>query len=355
MTMMVTVSGFVMAAEKKDIIPQIKENFTNITLKFFEQAKKRWHDLPSDWALIKEKMKDLGKTNCDLGLLHLHRGNISDAKFRFKLTLKFKPDYPLAFYGLGSCAFYEGDKETAKILLEKALAMDPTIEDATYMLALLEENVLPSRVPSFHIKNQFNDLASIYYEDWVDNMDYQAHRLLVQRVVERLPDPEAALTILDLGCGTGLVGQELRKQTITIDRLVGVDIAESMLSEARKARQDFRPVYDHLHQNDFMDYLATTEERFDVVVACYSLHYIQDIQQQLELIARVLKPHGLIAFTQLVAKEKPVEFSVHSEQFTWSLDHVRAAGAGLGLSELFLEEGGLMEDVNGAYVLFLGK
>ncbi|OED35244.1 hypothetical protein AB833_31110 [Chromatiales bacterium (ex Bugula neritina AB1)] len=83
-----------------------------------------------------------------------------------------------------------------------------------------------------------NITPEAHYDDWADSYDtdllqeygYCAHRIAVNALSERLPDTNA--TIMDVGCGTGLVGVELAALGYTV--IDGLDISARMLAEASK-------------------------------------------------------------------------------------------------------------------------
>lgn len=96
------------------------------------------------------------------------------------------------------------------------------------------------------------------------------------------------LDILDLGCGSGLCGPPLRPLA---RRLVGVDLAPKMLDLARGKR-----VYDELVAAELIDYLATTADRFDAVIAANVLIYFGDLAPLADGVARVLRAGGCFVF-----------------------------------------------------------
>ena len=53
-------------------------------------------------------------------------------------------------------------------------------------------------------------------------------------------------TVLDLGCGTGLMGQYLRDNAA---QLIGIDLSAAMLEEARN-----KQIYDALVEGDIVEY-----------------------------------------------------------------------------------------------------
>ena len=74
------------------------------------------------------------------------------------------------------------------------------------------------------------------YDEWAQSYDddlaswsYQAPAVVAETVVSRHP---AAGLVLDVGCGTGLVGQALRARGFE-GRILGVDISQASLEVAR--------------------------------------------------------------------------------------------------------------------------
>src|SRR5690242_13716786 len=73
------------------------------------------------------------------------------------------------------------------------------------------------------------------YDDWAQSYDddlaswfYQAPDMVAETVVTRQPD---AVSVLDVGCGTGLVGQALRARAYA-GHLLGLDISQASLDLA---------------------------------------------------------------------------------------------------------------------------
>lgn len=90
---------------------------------------------------------------------------------------------------------------------------------------------------------------------------------------------------LDIGCGTGWMGEVLRKQGRR-RRLVGIDISEGMLRYARQKEQTV--VRGDAERLPFHDC------SFDGVLAKGVLHHLCDIRSAVEEIDRVVKPGGYV-------------------------------------------------------------
>ena len=92
--------------------------------RFFHKISSFISILINDFHIIREKSKNLSKTNYELGLKHLNKGNINEAIFRFRLTKKFFPENYDAYYQLFYCYIiqkeYEKAREISSELLEKA-------------------------------------------------------------------------------------------------------------------------------------------------------------------------------------------------------------------------------------------
>lgn len=82
----------------------------------------------ADLKVMREKSKDLLKTNVNLGLKHLNDDKISDAIFRFTLVRLFWPNYIKSYYYLAHCYILKGRYRKADIAIRKLLEMDPSYE-----------------------------------------------------------------------------------------------------------------------------------------------------------------------------------------------------------------------------------
>ncbi|NUS17372.1 MAG: class I SAM-dependent methyltransferase [Streptomyces sp.] len=99
--------------------------------------------------------------------------------------------------------------------------------------------------------------------------------------------PERARTLLDVGCGTGIVTERLARPGL---RVFGVDAAHGM---ARKAahRTGGAVVLGDCHRLPFAD------ESLDAVCAVWLLHLLPDAPTVVAECARVLRPGGVFVTT----------------------------------------------------------
>ena len=144
------------------------------------------------------------------------------------------------------------------------------------------------------------------YEEWAKTYDadmtthrFTAPTLVAQAVARGLKvnhispsSPLSGLKILDLGCGTGLVGVELSKLGAT--DILGLDISEGMLAVAKNTA-----VYDDLQNADLTKKLAFEEGKFDAVTCCGMITHGHLGPEVLGEFLRVVKTGGVFVATVL--------------------------------------------------------
>ena len=135
-----------------------------------------------------------------------------------------------------------------------------------------------------------------YYQDWADNNKYNKDMVdwnytAPQEVVSILK--KYALNknfkILDAGCGTGLVGIELKKYGYS--NIEGVDFSQSMLD---LVPQD---IYRKIEKIDLNKSLKFKDDMYDIVMCVGTFTYGHVKSKALDELIRITKNRGLICFT----------------------------------------------------------
>jgi predicted TPR repeat methyltransferase len=126
-------------------------------------------------------------------------------------------------------------------------------------------------VSTIYAYGNSNDLKK-YYNDWAheyDDYTEQVSYTLPQKVVEIFYSYSLGKkpTVLDIGCGTGLVGYYLgnKNQNMWIE---GIDISRSMIQIASKrTRPNFKPTYDWMIVEDFKTNNLLLENNYDAIIS----------------------------------------------------------------------------------------
>ena len=127
-------------------------------------------------------------------------------------------------------------------------------------------------------RRQYDDLAA---EWWEPRGEFAAlHWLARARGALVPPAPPGGGTLLDMGCGGGLLAPHLPPGY----RHVGADLSESALAVA--AERGVEPVHTDVAALPF------AEDSFDVVVAGEVLEHVEDLDAVIAEACRVLRPGG---------------------------------------------------------------
>ena len=135
-----------------------------------------------------------------------------------------------------------------------------------------------------------------YYQDWTDNNKYNKDMVdwnytAPQETVLILK--KYALNknckILDAGCGTGLVGAELKKYGYS--NIEGVDFSQSMLDLVP------RGIYKKIEKIDLNKPLKFKDNMYDVLMCVGTFTYGHVKPKALDELIRITKDRGLICFT----------------------------------------------------------
>ena len=127
------------------------------------------------------------------------------------------------------------------------------------------------------------------YDDDLTSWSYRAPAVVAETVLTRNP---AADSVLDVGCGTGLVGRALRAGRFE-GRLHGLDISQESLDIAGQGG-----AYDSLEQADLQQRLPVETDSVDAVTCVGVMTYLPDVEAVWRELARVARSGGLVVVTQ---------------------------------------------------------
>ncbi len=186
------------------------------------------------------------------------------------------------------------DSEEAHKRAKQWRAENP--DDATiahYCAAILGETDSPTPPPAV-AQAFFDEFASDFEDVLIANLHYKGDELLQSALTAAEIKKKSLSSVLDAGCGTGLLAPILKPYLKTDGVLTGVDVSGLMLDEARK-----KAVYTTLVQQDIVSYCLENTEKFDFVACMDVLSYFGSLVPVFKAFANTLTRKGTAVFSVL--------------------------------------------------------
>jgi predicted TPR repeat methyltransferase len=246
----------------------------------------------------------------------LTSGDIESALTQGREAVSLNPGVALAVLALGETLLAADALPTAIAELQRALRLDPGLVRARELIAVawlkageadkaLEnlhalENPPPEMIAACeaiksaprsdpgYVRHLFDQFSADYDQRMIGQLAYAAPQILFDLAAMVMPGREN-LSMLDLGCGTGLAGAVFKPLAARLD---GVDLSPAMIEKARA-----RGVYDNLQVGDLETKLAAAGPRYDLILAADTLVYLGDLAPVFDAASRRLAPDGYFLFT----------------------------------------------------------
>lgn len=244
-------------------------------------------------------------------------------------VLQLQPAHRSATNNLAYLLHLQGNLHEAKLFYQRLLELDPHHQAARHMLASVQGKKV-SNAPEEYIRTVFNSYAANFEANLVQGLGYSVPEQL-RGSLEQLEDIRVPFRrVLDLGCGTGLMGAAL---TDLCGHLTGVDVAEDMIEKARG-----KGLYDRLVIDEICRFLGTSSGCYDLVVMADVLIYLGDLEPVLAAIHPRTTGDALLCFSTETTDEadfqlQPTGRFAHSQDYVaaiaektgWTIRHSQSA------------------------------
>lgn len=238
--------------------------------------------VPHDPALRKLLARDLGSL-----------GQHAEAIALWAELALDHPDDIEAQLGHIQACIAGGQPALATTNADRLLNMAPGNAVYSYYADLTHGKTPPHQPPAIS-QSLFDGVAEVYDQHMVRGLRYQLPKQIAEKIVTLYPDKK--LNVLDLGCGTGLLGVCLGQ----LDGfLIGVEISRRMIEQATR-----HGVYARFHTVDLLDALRETPDAtYEVITALDTFTYVGDLTQAVPNAYRILVPGGHLMFSGEIASE----------------------------------------------------
>lgn len=160
---------------------------------------------------------------------------------------------------------------------------------------------MPEQTPDERLKEEFNRWAQAG-----EGEKMERHHLDITEKTIRLMDLRPGERVLDLGCGSGwatrLLARMVGEGPEGFGQVVGVDVSDEMIRQARAASKDFENI---LYVWGSSEKIPWEENFFDKVLSVESFYYYADQDRALHELFRVMAPHGRLFILINLYKDNP--------------------------------------------------
>lgn len=209
-------------------------------------------------------------------------------------ALELVPGWAAGWHELGCYHEKSGDLAAAAVAWRKVLSLTQTdIFGAELKLSLTGQAEIPATPPAAYVEALFDDYSDRFDTALIEDLGYSVPDRLTTLLIQVAGEQTQFAKAIDLGCGTGLFGERIRRMTSWLE---GYDLSQGMLAKARE-----KGVYDGLGQADIQHGFSGAPpgdgQAADLVAAADVFAYFGDLDGVLATAANLAAPGGLIAFS----------------------------------------------------------
>lgn len=260
----------------------------------------------------------------------IDQGDLAGALSLLDQTRELAPDWVDLIVLTGETQARLGLRDEAVASFRRYLDLsDEDRHGAMLHLALLGAAPAPDMTQTPYVRALFDDFSDRFDRSLLQDLAYRGPALAAELIGTGGPDGLGS--VLDLGCGTGLVGERLRVHCAWLD---GIDLSDGMLEKARAKK-----IYDGLYQGDVAAFLFDPPRLYDWIVAVDVLNYVGALDQVMTGLGLALRSGGRAVFTVEAldtsgAAEREVMRLLPTLRYGHSAEYVRAMAAAARLTVL---------------------
>lgn len=223
----------------------------------------------------------------NLGLCYQDLSQFSQAALLYDSILTKDANHLSTLNNYAYLCHKTGATKKAEELYRRLLLLNPEHQAARHMLHSLSGQT-PDNAPLEYVEAVFDNYAQTFEHSLVEQLSYKTPEGIWQRYCSLFPGDQRDLC-LDLGCGTGLAGEQFSP---CCKRMIGVDISQKMLTVA-----EGKNLYDKLIKSDITNYLSTAQDSPDLIVAADVFTYLGDLEILFQLCYQKIIRGGLFLFS----------------------------------------------------------
>ncbi|MDI9349626.1 MAG: methyltransferase domain-containing protein [Candidatus Symbiobacter sp.] len=183
--------------------------------------------------------------------------------------------------------------DLAKARFMAGLALKPNDAVLLHFVSLGNQTT-PKSLPDAFVAERYNQLAATYESELIlrniraPGLIRSALIKIRPRISPDRPNPQKLSSVLDLGCGTGIIGIMVSDLTVL---LKGVDLSGQMLNLAQS-----KGIYHELQHVSAQKILTDETRMYEVITASGLMPYIGEAENFAAILYSRLQPNGVAIF-----------------------------------------------------------
>jgi predicted TPR repeat methyltransferase len=244
-----------------------------------------------DAAISFEAAFETGDPSVDtlynLALCHQDLGDDIEAGRLYNSILSQDPKHQSSINNFAYLCHKTGDTKRAASLYAQLLKLNPEHQAAQHMLSSIT-GTTPDTAPLEYVESIFDNYADDFEHSLIENLRYRTPEVLYDFLCKSINN-RLHKKCLDLGCGTGLAGEQFRQ---CCDELTGIDISQKMLAIADK-----KNLYDKLFKDDIIHFLQKSDQKCNLILAADVFTYMGDLEKIFTECGNSIAPSGILLFS----------------------------------------------------------
>lgn len=272
-----------------------------------------------DAAISFENAFKAGDTSIDtlynLALCNQDIGNFSEAGRLYDIILSKDSTHQSCLNNFAYLCHKSGDTKRAESLYRQLLTINPGHLAAQHMLSSLT-GTTPDSAPIEYVESIFDNYANDFEHSLIENLQYKTPETLYDFYFQVFKT-KSQHRCLDLGCGTGLAGEQFKNICI---ELTGIDISQKMLAIAKR-----KHLYDQLIKDDIIHFLQAANQKYNLILAADVFTYMGDLEKMFTECSSSITKSGILLFSVEEARESDKGFELkHTGRFGHSAAYIKS-------------------------------
>ena len=176
---------------------------------------------------------------------------------------------------------------------------------------IIEGDAFPSDI--YAVESQIKHHGYSVDDSLIKQLGYRLPFLIKELILKLDPPRNKFKKVIDLGCGTGLTGKELRDIS---NNLTGIDISRNMVAKTREL-----DLYDRLIVGDIVDILNSSKEKYDLFIALDVFIYIGELTKMFKAVRQCCNKNALFIFS-IETQEEDGYSLLKSARYSHSDDYI---------------------------------